>query len=60
MQWIFISFIILLIVAVAWAFLEFRRERREDEAIFDEYLENQRKEKFANRGRVLRTLKRRE
>ena len=59
MQWIFILFIILMIGAIGWAIVELRRERREDEAIFNQYLDNQRKLKFSNRGKVLRSLKRR-
>ena len=59
MQWIFILFIILIIGAIGWAIVELRRERREDEAIFNQYLDNQRKLKFSNRGKVLRSLKRR-
>ena len=59
MQWIFILFIILIIGAIGWAIVELRRERREDEAIFNQYLDNERKLKFSNRGKVLRSLKRR-
>lgn len=59
MQWIFILFIILVIGAISWAFVELRRERREEEAIFNQYLDNQRKLKFSNRGKILRSLKRR-
>ena len=59
MQWIFIFFIILVICAISWAIIELRRERREDEAIFNQYLDNQRKLKFSNRGKILRSLKRR-
>jgi len=59
MQWIFFLFLVLLVSAIAWAIIEYRNEQRKDEAIFDEYLENQRKLKFTNRGKILRALKRR-
>ncbi|MDO9373282.1 MAG: hypothetical protein Q7T76_02630 [Ferruginibacter sp.] len=59
MQLIFLLFVLLLIGAIAWAFIEHRKQKREDDAIFGEYLDNQRKLKFENRGRQLRSLKRR-
>lgn len=59
MQVIFLLFALLLVAALTWAFIEYRKEQREDAAIFDQYLDNQRKLKFENRGKQLRSLKRR-
>ena len=59
MEVILFGIVALLVLCTVWFFIRYQRDVREDEKIFDEYLENQRKIKYNKIGRGVRQSKKR-
>ncbi|MCW3110072.1 MAG: hypothetical protein JWQ09_4578 [Segetibacter sp.] len=51
MVWILFGIVTLLILSIIWFILQYRKDVRKDQEIFDEYLKNQKGPECAKRGR---------
>jgi hypothetical protein len=49
MDWILITIVVLPILSTIWFIVQYKRDKRKNQQIFDEYLEQQRKVRFDSR-----------